>query len=273
MWEEQNGRKPDFYDLLLDEEIQEDYTPLFWLRFSWGMPFSFLKEYVEKRQIEITPLIRLFRDENYKLCHTYCLYVTSENIKKFIDSIPSLKKYIAIKEHKRNNRKISRSIRPLLSLLLCANRLNIDINSCMEEFSNNPFHYITKTCDVSIDQIKSKYRETVLNCPDVQNFVKENEQLKARIADLEQKLAACGEQLEDAQKKAEQENVSNPKKMRTFWKYVLDLESRGMSDEGIRNVLAGDGFSGAQADALLYDGEGTTKDAVKKWGEKFKKGE
>lgn len=83
-------------------------------------------------------------------------------------------------------------------------------------------------------------------------FEAENERLKARIAELE----------------------NSPKIIkRSMWKYVLDLESRGMSDEDIRNALTGDGFSGAQADALLYDGEGTTKDAVKKWGEKFKKGE
>lgn len=85
--------------------------------------------------------------------------------------------------------------------------------------------------------------------PKLIEFETENGQFKARIAELE----------------------NSPKIIkRAMWRYVLDLESRGLSDESIRNALIGDGFSGAQADALLYDGEGTTKDAVKKWGEKFK---
>ena len=104
-----------------------------------------------------------------------------------------------------------------------------------------------------IKDFEELYRKIALAHHEVQNIIKENERLKAKITELE--------------------NVPKIKNKRTMWKYVLDLESRGMSDEAIRNALTGDGFSGAQADALLYDGEGTTKDAVKKWGEKFKNGE
>ena len=56
--------------------------------------------------------------------------------------------------------------------------------------------------------------------------------------------------------------------IRTMWRYVLDLEKQGKTDDVIFAALKGDGFSGATANALLYDGQGANFEAVKKWGQR-----
>ena len=57
-------------------------------------------------------------------------------------------------------------------------------------------------------------------------------------------------------------------RLRPMWRYVLELEQQGKPVDVIREALHGDGFSYPAADALLYDGEATTYDAVKKWGQR-----
>ena len=56
--------------------------------------------------------------------------------------------------------------------------------------------------------------------------------------------------------------------LRPMWRYVLELERQGKPADVIREALHGDGFSYPTADALLYDGEAATFDAVKKWGQR-----
>lgn len=54
-------------------------------------------------------------------------------------------------------------------------------------------------------------------------------------------------------------------KLRTMWRYVLELEARGMTDADIRNALKGDGFHNPAIDALLYPGTGANYSAVTKY--------
>lgn len=54
-------------------------------------------------------------------------------------------------------------------------------------------------------------------------------------------------------------------KLRTMWRYVLELEARGMTDADIRNALIGDGFKNPAIDALLYPGKGANYSAVTKY--------
>ena len=54
-------------------------------------------------------------------------------------------------------------------------------------------------------------------------------------------------------------------KLRTMWRYVLELEGRGMTDSDIRNALIGDGFKNPAIDALLYMGKGANYSAVTKY--------
>ena len=87
--------------------------------------------------------------------------------------------------------------------------------------------------------------------------------LQTRVAELETENTKLKEKV------TELENTALPggkiPKLRAMWRYILDLEERGNSDSAIREALKGDGFSYATADALLYDGDGKTLDAVKKW--------
>lgn len=86
----------------------------------------------------------------------------------------------------------------------------------------------------------------------------ENDKLRKRVAELENAPLQGGE---------------GPR-LRTMWRYVLELEGEGKPDDVIREALRGDGFSYATADALLYDGTGRDSEAVKKWGQrKSKKGD
>lgn len=93
--------------------------------------------------------------------------------------------------------------------------------------------------------------------------------MQSRIAELEAENTKLRERVTELENKALQ--AGKAPRLRAMWKYILDLEERGISDSAIREALKKDGFSYATADALLYDGDGKTIDAVKKW--KIRKGE
>ena len=128
---------------------------------------------------------------------------------------------------------------------------------------------------------------------EIRNFLhpKKPDPKLAHIAELEDSLAICKDfinQLETTlagykaendtlrERVAELENAlpgGKTPRLRTFWRYVLELEEQGIPDDVIREALKGDGFSYTTADALLYDGEGKDSEAVKKWRQRKDKKE
>ena len=103
--------------------------------------------------------------------------------------------------------------------------------------------------------------------------------MQEKVAALEAALADS--RAENDKLRAENEELKNAPlqggeapRLRTMWRYVLELEEQGKPDDVIREALHGDGFSYTTADALLYDGTGKDSEAVKKWGQrKSKKGD
>lgn len=85
------------------------------------------------------------------------------------------------------------------------------------------------------------------------------QELETRIFEL----GLARQELEDLKKQS-----GEAFRIRPMWRYVLELEEQGKPVDVIREALHGDGFSYPTANALLYDGEAATFEAVKKWGQR-----
>ena len=231
IWEKQNGRKPNYYDLLLNKEVPEDYIPLLWFSFYCNMPIALLKNYVDKNELQVIPILLSFIDKDTnQIRYRYKLYVSDEKKEQFVNSIPSLKEYIEKKKKKNKKYKVLKCIRPLLNFLIITNRMDIDLDSCMKELESN----------IDINEFKNIYKEMILNYPETQKLLKENEYLRARIEALEEATPAAAQELPY-----------------TLWREVLAMRKEGMTDKQIAAKLhdKGQGASKSQLGALLYTGK------------------
>ena len=111
------------------------------------------------------------------------------------------------------------------------------------------------------------------NAEEIDGLIDQLEKMEAGRDTLSRELEA--KVLELARLRQELENLKavhgEGPKLRTMWRYVLELEARGKTDVDIRNALQGDGFHNPAIDALLYNGDGETFSAVSKASTRAKK--
>lgn len=117
--------------------------------------------------------------------------------------------------------------------------------------------------DAESEEIKALY----LECGQLEMRLEESESAREGLSsELEIKLLELRKLRQDLEDLKAIHGEGS--KLRTMWRYVLDLEAQGKPDDVIWGSLKGDGFSGITADALLFDGKEATFSAVKKYGER-----